>query len=608
MQAWQERIQKLLPPKTKLDYFCELKLDGLAAALRYQAGVFVLGATRGNGLVGEDVTQNLKTIEAIPLRLRQPTEAELKAIGLNQTQIKTIQQVVKQGSIEARGEAIMPKKVFEKLNQEYKKQGKPLLANPRNAAAGSIRQLDPSLAAERQLDFYVYEIATDLNLSTQEQKWQLAKLLGFKVVKYNKFCTNLSQVIAFHDYWEAHRKRLPFEIDGIVVKVNNLSFWPVLGVVGKGPRYMMAYKFAGEQATTRVKDVIWQVGRTGILTPIAVLEPVRVGGVTVSHASLHNMDEIKRLGIKIGDTVIVERAGDVIPKVIKVLPKLRDGKEKEIKVPSKCPMCGSRVIKVPGEVAYRCSNSNCYAINLRRLIHWASKGAVDIEGLGPKIIEQLVKEGLVQDPADFYTLTVDDLKPLERFADKSAQNLVKAIQEKKEIELPRFLYALGIRHVGEETASLIAEFGLQNSEFRQGIKDVIDVFSKIKLEELEKIKDIGPIVARSIYEWFRNEKNIALLKKLEKVGVKIKTPEKLKAQTDKPRPLAGKIFVLTGTLNSLTRQQAKDKIKELGGRVSSAVSSKTDYVVVGQNPGSKYEKAKKLGVKIIGEKEFLEMI
>jgi DNA ligase (NAD+) len=604
MRTWQERIQKFLPPGAKLDYFCELKLDGLAAALRYEAGVFILGATRGDGRIGEDVTQNLKTIESIPLKLREPTEKELKKIGLDNKQIKAVHQALVSGVLEARGEVIMTKKVFNELNKKYKKESKPLLANPRNGAAGSIRQLNPRLAAERKLDFYVYEIATDLGLKTQEQKWQLARLFGFKTLKENKYCSNLTAVEKFHHYWERRRERLPFEIDGVVVKVNNLFLWSVLGVVGKGPRYMMAYKFAGEQVTTKIKDVVWQVGRTGILTPIAVLEPARVGGVTVSHATLHNMDEIRRLGIKIGDTIIIERAGDVIPKVVKVLPKLRDGREKTIKVPSRCPMCESRVVKVSGEVAYRCVNPDCYAVNLRRLIHWASKGAVDIEGMGPKIIEQLVKEGLVQDVADFYRLTVDDLKFLERFADKSAENLVKAISERKEIELPRFLYALGIRHIGEETAMLVAKFIQQRTQLKFGIQDIVKVFNEIKLEELKKIKDIGPIVALSIYQWFRDKKNIRLLKKLEQNGVKIKVS---KSKTKK-HFLADKTFVLTGALSSLTRNEAKAKIRELGGHVSSSVSTKTDYVIAGENSGSKYKKAKKLGVKIIREEEFLKML
>ncbi len=603
MRAWQERIEKLLPAGAKLDYFCELKLDGLAAALRYENSLFVLGATRGDGRVGEDVTQNLKTIESIPLKLRRPAESELKAIGFGAGQIKAIYGALANGVLEVRGEAIMGKKVFEQLNEKYKKAGQPLLANPRNAAAGSIRQLDPRLAAERKLDFYVYEIATGLGLRTQEQKWQLARLLGFKVVKYNKFCPDLAAVIKFHDYWQKRRGRLPFEIDGVVVKVNNLALWPVLGVVGKGPRYMMAYKFAGEQATTKVKNVVWQVGRTGALTPIAVLAPVVVGGVTVTHASLHNMDEIRRLGLKIGDTAIIERAGDVIPKVVKVLPRLRTGAEKEIKPPRRCPMCGGPVVKAKGEVAYRCSNSDCYAINLRRLIHWAAKGAADIEGLGPKIIEQLVKAGLVQTPADFYALTADDLKPLEGFADKAADNLVQAIQASREMELPRFLYALGIRYVGEETANALArKFSTFN--FQSSIAKLTNHILKMKLADFENMKDIGPIVAQSIYQWFRDKKNIALLKKLEKAGVRIKIPPAWQAKAEAELPLAGQTFVLTGTLSGLTRQEAKAKIKELGGRVSSAVSAKTDYLVAGANPGSKYVKAKKLGVKIIGEKEF----
>ena len=374
----------------------------------------------------------------------------------------------------------------------------------------------------------------------------------------------------------------------MVVKVNNVDLWSRIGVVGKGPRYMMAYKFAGEQATTKVKSVKWQVGRTGILTPTAELGPVKVGGVTVAHATLHNMDEIKRLGLKIGDTIILERAGDVIPKVVRVLEKLRNGNEKKINTPKKCPICGSRVEKIFGEVAYRCENINCYAVNLRKLMHWVSKGAQDIEGLGPKIIEQLVKEGLVNDIADFYTLEEGNLKPLERFAEKSAENLVKAIGEKKEIDLARFLYGLGIRHLGEESSiDLTQEFGS------------LERIKKANLEEIESIHDFGGVMAKSVYEWFRDKNSLELLDKLEKNGVKIRS----KNLEGKSKKLKGKIFVMTGTLESLTRDAAKAKIRELGGNVSSSVSKNTDYVVAGEEPGSKLEKAKKLGVKVITEEE-----
>ena len=362
------------------------------------------------------------------------------------------------------------------------------MVNPRNAAAGSIRQLDPKLAAERKLDCYIYSITVDLGLEKHEQELELAKFLGFKILKYNKYCKDLNEVLEFHRKREKNKDKLPLHCDGVAVKVNQLSLWPRLGTVGKGPRYMIAYKFAAEQATTKIKDVVWQVGRTGTLTPTAALEPVWVGGATVSRATLHNMDEIKRLGIKVNDTVIIERAGDVIPKIVKVLLNLRQGKEEEIIVPNLCPMCGGKVDRIAGEVAYRCVNKDCYAVNLRRLMHWASKGALDIEGLGPKIIEQLMEEGMVRGIDDFYKLTEGDLKPLERFADKSADNLINAIKAKKEIDLPRFIYGLGIRHIGEESAIELAK------EFNS-----LEKIKNAKLEEIEKIYDFGGIMAKSVY-------------------------------------------------------------------------------------------------------------
>jgi len=608
MKDWEKRMEKIFPGQ-KFDYYAELKMDGLAVALVYEKGKFVLGATRGDGETGEEVTQNLKTIEAIPLNLRRPEEAELKKIGLSAESVKLVFKALDRGRIEARGEAIMTSIVFNKLNEINKKLGKPPFANPRNAAAGSIRQLDSKLTAERKLDCHIYSLMPPLIKGgeggfsqTHEQEHKLAHALGFKVLKENKFCRNLEETIKFHDHWESRRDNLPFECDGVVAVVNDLSLWPKLGVVGKGPRYMMAYKFAAIQATTKVEDVIWQAGRTGVLTPTAVLTPVRIYGVTVSRATLHNLDEIRRLGLKIGDTVILERAGDVIPKVVEVLPKLRTGEEKEIRVPRQCPMCSGGVEKVQGEVAYKCVNKNCYAVNLRRLGHWTSKNAMDIEGLGPKIIEQLYKEGLARDASDFYKLTIDELLPLERFADKSAENLIKAISEKTQVELARFIYGLGILHVGEETAVLLAkQFSIFNFQF--SIKDLINYFAKISLEDLEKLPDIGPVVAKSIYGWFHDKHNLELLDKLEKNGLTIKPITGRKAQK-----LAGKIFVLTGSLSQLTRGQAKAKIRELGGEVSSSVSQNTDYVVAGAEPGSKLEKAKKLGVKVIGEEEFMEMI
>ena len=584
MADWESRLKKLT--NEKLDYFCELKLDGIAIALRYENNSLVQAITRGDGRIGEDVTGNIKTIDSVPLNLADKIK-----------------------NIEVRGEIIMTKAVFKELNQKYKKANKPELKNPRNAAAGSVRQLDPKLAAERKLDFIAYEIATDMGLKKNEEKRELLARLGFKTLRENKYCANLQAVNKMHAHWEKNRDKLPFEVDGMVVKVNDLALWNILGTVGKGPRYMMAYKFAGIQVTTRIKEVVWQVGRTGVLTPIAVLEPANVGGVTVTHATLHNMDEIKRLKLKIGDTVILERAGDVIPKVIKALPKLRTGKEKMIIAPKKCLICASDIKKIKGEVAHRCINNDCYAVNLRRLSHWTSKGAVDIEGLGPKIIEQLMKEGLISDVADFYSLAAGDLKPLERFADKSAENLVDSIQAKKNILLERFLIGLGIRHIGEESALLLAaESRKQKAESRQEnkISQIKKIFSDYTIEELENLPDIGPIVARSVYDWFHNKLNIELLNKLEKAGVVIDIAH-LKTRK-RPSELSGKSIVLTGSLKSLTRERAKAKIRELGGKISSAVSPKTDLIVAGKDPGSKFEKAKELGVKIISEEEFLKMI
>ncbi len=618
MMDWEKRMEKILtsnnPPNPPASiagqalyqggiirgYYAELKMDGLAVALVYEQGEFISGATRGDGQVGEEVTQNLKTIDAIPLKLRRPDRQELIKIGLTDGSINKLYQALEQGRLEVRGEAIMSNKVFKELNQINKKAGLPLFANPRNAAAGSIRQLDSKLTRERRLDCYIYSLATDLGLNYHEQEHEVAKLLGLKVLKQNKLCQNLAEAIGYHDYWEKRRDEVPFDCDGVVIVVNDLNLWPKLGFVGKGPRYIMAYKFAAEEATTKIEDVIWQVGRTGVLTPTAVLSPVLIYGVTVSRATLHNLDEINRLGLKIGDTVIIQRAGDVIPKVIKVLSDLRTGAEKEIKVPRHCPMCAGKVEKVKGEVAYRCMNKNCYAVSLRQLSHWASKNAMDIEGLGPKIIEQLFKQGLVRDSSDFYKLTTGDLKPLERFAEKSADNLTKAITARKEINLARFIYSLGIRHVGEETAQLLSK----KLEVRsKKITDLIEAVQNWTLEGLQRLPDVGPIVAKSIFDWFHDKCNLELLNRLEKNGLKFK-----RVTGQKEQILAGKIFVLTGSLEKLTRDQAKAKIRELGGEISSFVGKNTDYVVAGVEPGSKLEKAQKLGVKVINEEEFLKLI
>jgi DNA ligase (NAD+) len=595
MQDWQERIKKLLTEKDieKLDYFCELKFDGLAIELIYEAGILKVGSTRGDGIIGENVTQNLKTIEAIPLRLRETEEVikDLEKEGLTE-----IAQTIKKKGLKkvvVRGEALISKKEFERINKEQEKKGLPKYANPRNIAAGSIRQLDPKVTASRHLDAYLYDLVSDLGQTTHAQEHQILKILGFKTHRGTKYCKTLKDVFEFHKFWQERRDSLPFEIDGLVVQVNNNEIFQKLGVVGKAPRGAIAYKFPLKQSETIIEDIKVQVGRTGAVTPVAHLKPVEVGGVTITRATLHNEDEIKRLGVKIGDTVIVGRAGDVIPEVVKVLKELRTGKEKEFKMPKKCPVCGTPLQRPEGEAIWRCPNPNCSARQRRYLYHFVSKGAFDIEGLGPKIIDQLLEEGLISDPADLFELKEGDLLPLERFAEKSAENLVKAIQSKKEITLGRFIYALGIPQVGEETAQDLA------NHFKN-----LDNLKKATLEELLLIKDIGPETANSIYSFFREKRNLNLIERLLKAGVEIITP----ALTKAPRKLEGKTFVLTGTLKSMTREEAKEKIRNLGGETSESVSKKTNFLVVGENPGSKFQKAKKLGVKTIDEKEFLEML
>ncbi len=602
IKDWETRIIKLLDDFALLKrsgYFCELKLDGLAMSLVYENGVFVQGATRGDGKIGEDVTNNLKTIESIPLKLRVPEKEELNKLGLS---LESVKEILK-SRIEIRGEVIMTLAGFNEINKKYKNMGKQLLSNPRNGAAGSVRQLDPRVAHERNLDFYAYEIVTKMGQKTRYQANKLVEFFGFKVVPQNKLCKDVNDIFKLHDKWDKKRDELPFECDGLVIKVNNYDLWKKLGIVGKGPKYMMAYKFSAEQVTTKVFDVNWQVGRTGTITPVAKLEPVSVAGVIVSNATLHNMDEINRLGLKIGDTVILERAGDVIPKIVRVLDKLRSGKEKNIKEPDNCPICEKNVVKLKGQVAFKCINKNCYAVNLRNLTHWASKKALDIDGLGPKIVEILNKNGLVSDVADFYSLKKEDLLALEGFQEKSVNNLLDSINLKKEIPLEKFLYALGIHHVGEETAILLAKkLGFENMK----AFDLVSKVLKMSQNDLINIKDIGEKVAKSIKEWFLSEYNLKILKKLDKKGVCIKKLDNKDVSKDKI--FSDKIFVLTGSLSQLTREQAKDKIRKLGGIIGSGISAKSDYLVVGKNAGSKLEKAKKLNIKVISEFELMQKI
>ncbi|KKQ67537.1 MAG: hypothetical protein A3F95_00315 [Candidatus Nealsonbacteria bacterium RIFCSPLOWO2_12_FULL_39_31] len=575
MDGWLKRVSKLLTRDEveKIDFYCELKIDGLAIELVYEKGVLSVGSTRGDGEIGENVTQNLKTVEAIPLELARGKGGD--------------------GSFIVRGEVFISKKEFGKVNIEQEKSGLPVYANPRNLAAGSIRQLNPKITAIRRLDSFAYDLITDFGLETHEEKHKLLKKLGFKTNFYNRYCFNLREVFQFHKECQKIREKIPYDIDGIVVIVNSNRIFEKLGVVGKAPRGAIAYKFPVKQATTVVEDIKVQIGRTGALTPVARLKPISVGGVVVSRATLHNQDEIMRLGVKIGDTVIVGRAGDVVPDIIKVLPELRTGKEKDFKMPNVCPVCGSKIVKPSKEIIYRCSNQDCFAQKKEYFYHFVSKKAFDVRGLGPKIADRLLDEGLVSDPADLFGIAEGDLAPLERFAEKSAANLIKSIQNRKNVDLPKFIYSLGIRNVGEETAFDLAD------HFRN-----IENMERAKLEDFQSIKDIGPIVANSIFVWFSRKANLEFLNKLKTAGISIRYTKK----ENKNQKLSGKTFVITGILVGQTRKQAKEKIRALGGDVSESVSKNTDFLVAGLEPGSKYENGKKLGVKIINEKEFSEMI
>jgi DNA ligase (NAD+) len=580
-------------------FYDELKIDGLAIELVYENGVLIQGSTRGNGLVGEDVTQNLKTIEAIPLNLLPSEEVaeNLKKMGIDPNPY-----TLRPRRLVVRGEAFVTRREFERMNKEQMKNGQKPYANPRNIAAGSIRQLDPKITASRKLDSFQYALFTDIGQRFHEEEHLLLKAFGFKTNPHNKAVNSLKEIFEFRDYWSSHRGEIPYEIDGTVVVVNNNRIFNEAGVAGKAPRGAMAYKFSPKEATTKVLDIVVQVGRTGVLTPVAVMEPVQVGGVTITHATLHNDDEVERLDLRIGDTVIISRAGDVIPQVTGVLKHLRTGHERHFKMPERCPVDGGRVQKI-GALT-KCMNPDCGAKHRESLYHFVSRSAFDIRGLGPRILDTFMDEGLIADAADIFELKEGDIEALPRFGEKSAENIVREVGEKKRVVLSRFLYALGILHVGEETANVLAH-EISNFKFRISKPgDVLKAFSKMSLDDLQDIPDIGPIVAESIYDWFRSGKNAKLLEKLEKAGVQI---ESSKPQTTS-RKLQGQVFVLTGMLSSMSRDEAKDKIRGLGGDVSETVSKKTTSVVVGENPGSKYDKAKKLGVKILNEEEFRKLI
>lgn len=570
-----KRIQKILSEQGEkkgqiLDYTAELKIDGLHVVLTYEKGLLKFGATRGDGKVGEDVTQNLKTIESIPLKLNQEIDVIVE------------------------GEVFMSKDVFEKLNREKAKKGEPLFANPRNAAAGAIRQLDPQVTRERKLSCFIYDLSAIKGFrvpETQAAELEFLKSLGFKVSDKWRHISSIEEVFDFWKHWQKAKDKENYWIDGIVLKLNSRELQELVGYTGKAPRWAIAFKFPAEQTTTVVEDIKIQIGRTGALTPVAHLVPVVVAGSKVSRATLHNQDEIARLDVRIGDTVVIQKAGDIIPEVVSVVFALRDGSEKKFAMPSKCPFCNADVMQRKGEVAYFCPNKSCFAVELRKLSHFVSKKAFNIEGLGPNKIKQLAEEGLVSDFADIFELKKGDLEILEGFGEKSAENLLNSIAKAKKVTFSRFIYALGIRHIGEEMAINLAKtFGN------------LDNIKSLDIAQLESVNDIGPKVAESVFEYFRSEENLKLVEKILRSGVEIRQEEK---GTQK---LAGLSFVITGILESYSRDGIKELIRNLGGEVHSSVSQKTNYVVAGEKPGGKLKEAQNLGVRILNEQEFAKMI
>jgi DNA ligase (NAD+) len=563
--------------KEKIEYIAEHKFDGLSISLQYAVGKLVRGVTRGDGTTGEDVTPNVKTVRSIPL---QVDAAVLKKAKLPP-------------DFEVRGEVLMTRKAFEALNRQQELSGGKIFVNARNSAAGAVRVLDPSITAARRLDFFAYYLFVDGKVPFPKHSDSLGALkqLRFRASDDWKLCNGIDAVVAYCDDWDAKREKLPYEIDGVVIKVNSTAIQNELGFTSKAPRWAIAYKYPARQETTVVNDIRVNVGRTGALTPVAFLEPVQVGGVTVSRSTLHNMDEVGRLGVQIGDTVLIERAGEVIPHVLKVV---KEGKNRRpFVMPTECPECGSAIHHVEGEVAYRCVNAACPAKRKESLLHFASRHAMNIDGLGDKIVDQLVDKGLVKDVADLYLLKEDAVAGLERMAEKSAQNLLAEIKDSKKSSLARLIYALGIFSVGERTGQLLAEHFSSLEEL-----------AAAKEEQLEAVHEVGPKVAASIAEFFSEPANRQLIKKLHKAGVH-PTAEKREVKSQK---FAGKSFVFTGGLANRSREEAGELVQQHGGKVSGSVSKKTDYVVVGADPGSKYDKAKELGVTVLTESEFEKLL
>jgi len=572
-KEFDKRMKKFLGTSSDIEYVTEPKLDGLAVELVYERGQFVVGSTRGDGINGENITQNLRTIKTIPLQLIR------KEVSVPER-------------LEVRGEVVMQLKRFRELNQKREELGEPLFANPRNAAAGSVRQLDSKITAERPLEIYCYGIG-EMRGRTFKTHWEILQTLskwGLRINPNIRRCKHIEDVIEYYHEVNEMREKLPYEIDGIVIKVNQLDLQTRLGEISRSPRWALAFKFQPKQETTKIQDIIIQVGRTGALTPVAVMEPVKVGGVEVSRATLHNQDEIDKKDVRIGDMVVIQRAGDVIPEVVQVIESKRTGKEKKFRMPLKCPVCGAEVIKE--EAIHRCIGLDCPAQLKGRIKHFASKRAMDIEGLGVKLIDQLVDKGLVKDVADIYYIEKKQLIELERMADKSAQNIIDAVEASKTKPLSRFLYALGIRHVGETTAEDLAR------RFSR-----LDDFFHLSEEDLREVEGIGPEVSASVYQFFRDKKNKESIERLKKAGVTVIEP-KVKGKAK----LAGKTFVFTGALKSLGRDEARNIVESLGGMTVSTVSKKVDFVVVGEDPGSKFDKAKELGIKTLTEEELKKMI
>ncbi|MFZ0297776.1 MAG: NAD-dependent DNA ligase LigA [Candidatus Sulfotelmatobacter sp.] len=573
LRDWERRVHEL-SGRSEVDYVCELKLDGMSLALIYEDGKLVRGITRGDGSVGEDVTLNVRTVRSVPLSI--PKE-KLKKAGIP-------------ADFEVRGELLMPTASFKKINEERERNGLPTFANPRNFTAGTVRQLDSNITAERRLDYFPYILLQNGRTYFDHHSKTLTALdaAGFKVNPNHKLVRSMDEAWAFIQRWEEKRDSLPYEIDGIVIKVDRTSLQDELGFTGKAPRWAIAYKYAARAGITKLEKVRWQVGRTGKLTPVAELAPVLIGGTTVRNATLHNMDEIQRLGVKIGDWVQVERGGDVIPKVAKVIDDKDHPRGKEdIDAPEKCPVCGTKVVRTEGEVDYRCVNANCPAKLRETILHFASRGVMNIDGMGDALVNQLTERGLVKNVADIYQLTKDDLLGLERMGDKSAQNILDEIESSKKLPLERVIYGLGIRMVGERTAQFLAEhFGSMEALESAGV------------EELQDVNEVGPRIAESIVEFFSIAANRKLIERLHEAGLTL-TGQKKQRGTK----LAGKTFVLTGTLAHFTRDEAKKMIEDAGGKVTGSVSKKTDYVVAGADAGSKLDKAKELGVHVIDEKE-----